>query len=39
MHRQHVDDVDPAVAGSIPVAHQAGGDRVAVSLGFFALAP
>ena len=30
LHRQHVDDVGPIVAMSVAVAHQAGGDRVAV---------
>jgi hypothetical protein len=32
MQRQEVDDVYPIVASFVAVAHQAGGDRVAISL-------
>jgi len=32
MHRQRVDDVGPIVASLVAVAHEAGGDRVAVGL-------
>jgi hypothetical protein len=32
MHRQHVDDVGPGLTVLVAVAHQAGGDRVAVGL-------
>src|SRR5438132_4584940 len=32
MHRKHVDDVGPVVAPLVAVAHQLGGDRVAVGL-------
>ena len=32
MQRQHVDDVGPVVSSLVAVAHQLGGDRVAVGL-------
>src|SRR6266550_8001796 len=32
VHRQHSDDVGPVVASLVAVAHQSGGDRVAVGL-------
>src|SRR5206468_933789 len=32
MHRQEIDDVGPALTVLVSIAHQAGGDRVAVGL-------